>query len=272
MTGNKLYVYSIVPAGDYQPQITGIDSAPLHIVGNETGPRAVVHSHEGGPYDGPDEDVKRWVLQHSDVVEEGWVTAGAVLPMSFNVIVQSDEDQGASAEEQLKSWLATSEKTLTGRLNSLAGKSELRVEISLNRSQLAAEDPNIRQLQEELQSRPAGVQRLLQKRLEKISKETADTAADHAYPGYRTRMAAHCVEIQEYRHPSRQQDLVPVLSASCLVEAERTHDLGVELSAIKDENPAATIRFLGPWPPYSFVETLESEEGLKASFEERNHV
>ncbi|WP_129662225.1 GvpL/GvpF family gas vesicle protein [Rothia uropygialis] len=262
MTDNKLYVYSIVPDGDYQPQTTGIDDAPLHIVGNETGPRAVVHSHEGGPYDGPDEDVKRWVLQHSDVVEEGWEAAGAVLPMSFNVIVQSDDDHGASAEEQLKSWLATSEKTLTGRLSSLAGKSELRVEISLNRSQVAAEDPNIGQLQTELQSRPAGVQRLLQKRLEKISKETADMAADQAYPGYRARVAAHCVQIQEYRHPSRQQDLVPVLSASCLVEEERKHDLGVELSAIKNENSAVTIRFLGPWPPYSFVESIESDEGL----------
>ena len=39
--------------------------------------------------------------------------------------------------------------------------------------------------------------------------------------------------------------------------------LGAELARIQAEQPAARIRFLGPWPPYSFAE-VPVPEGLPA--------
>ncbi len=30
--------------------------------------------------------------------------------------------------------------------------------------------------------------------------------------------------------------------------------MGAVLAAVRDEQPAARIRFLGPWPPYSFAD------------------
>lgn len=264
MNDSRLYVYAVVPAGTYQPRTTGIDGARLHIVGAEGGPRAVVHTHTEGPYDGPDEDVKRWILEHSDVVEDGWDAAGAVLPVSFNVIVRPDADSGSSAAEQLQSWLRGSGEQLNRRLGELAGKSELRVEISLDREQFMAQSPEAARLKEEMASRPAGVRRLLEKRLEKTEKEQTDKAADQLYPDYRARIATHCVEIQEYRRASREAGLVPVLTASCLVESSASVALGSELSAIRADQPAARIRFLGPWPPYSFADMSDNEDAMRS--------
>lgn len=262
---SKLYVYAVVSASDYRPTTTGIDGSPLHLVGDPSGPQAVVHTHSGGPYDGPDEDVKRWVLQHSEVIEDGWQGVGTVLPVSFNVIVRPDLDSGLSARSQLEGWLAGSRSVLTKRLDELDGASELRVEISLERSAFVETSDEIRSIKSDMVDRPAGVRRLLEKRLEKIEKELTDRAADDLYPAVRTRIAAQCLEIEEYRTPAREAGQTPVLMASCLVTEPGIQRLGAELTAIQNEQPAITIRFLGPWPPYSFADMSESFAEMSGS-------
>ncbi|WP_146340842.1 GvpL/GvpF family gas vesicle protein [Nesterenkonia sp. NBAIMH1] len=247
-----LYIYALVPAGSPPPEGAGIDGADLHIVSAPSGVAAVVHTHDAAPYEGPDDDVKRWVLQHSDVVEACWSSAASVLPVSFNVIVRPDEDGGATADDQLQAWLNSAGDELRTRLDELEGSSELRVEISLDPDEFAQDDPSVAQLREEMESRPAGVRRLLEKRLEKLQKQLTDQAADRLYPDYRQRIAQHSSELQEYTSAQHAKGLVRVLSAACLLRADRIEDLGAELSAIQDEAPGTRIRFLGPWPPYSF--------------------
>lgn len=263
VAGPKLYVYAVVPAGGYEPMTTGIDGSPLHLVGAAQGPRAVVHTHGGGPYDGPDEDVKRWILQHSEVIEDGWQRAGTVLPVSFNVIVRPDLDSGASATTQLEGWLADSRASLSKRLAELEGTSELRVEISLDRSAFVDSSEEIRSIKDDMADRPAGVRRLLEKRLEKTEKELADRAADDLYPAVRARVAQQCLDIEEYRTPARETGRTPILMASCLVTEPGIQNLGAELTAIQNEQPAIAIRFLGPWPPYSFADMSGSETQLQ---------
>lgn len=255
---SKLYVYAIVSAGGYAPTVTGIDGSPLHVVGDVEGPRAVVHTHSGGPYDGPDEDVKRWILEHSEVIEDGWKGARSVLPVSFNVIVRPDVDSGASATAQLEGWLEGTKSALSKRLDELRGTSELRVEISLDRSTFVDSNDEIRGMKSDMADRPAGVRRLLEKRLEKTEKELADRTADDLYPAMRARIAEQCVDIEEYRTPPRETGQTPILMASCLVTDPGIQNLGAELTAIQNEQPAITIRFLGPWPPYSFADMSDS--------------
>lgn len=262
---STLYVYAVVPSGDYQPSVTGIAGAPLHVIGSPAGPRAVVHTHTAGPYDGPDDQVKEWILQHSDVVEDGWQATGSVLPVSFNVIVRADAETGASATAQLEAWLATSADALNARLRELDGASELRVEIALERSTFVANSDEVKQIKEDMADRPAGVRRLLTKRLEKTEKELADQAADQLYPDFRARIASRSVEIEEYRKPVREAGQVPVLTASCLVGKSGIEPLGAELTAIQNEHPGLVIRFLGPWPPYSFADMAGNEAAMKNS-------
>lgn len=284
---SRLYVYAIIPSGDYVPRVSGIDGASLSVIGSRdagvdasagvasgdpaagtsSGPRAIVHVHTAGPYDGPDDDVKRWILQHSDVVEDGWAGAGSVLPVSFNVIVRPGEGDGATAKRQLEGWLTSAGDQLNSRLEELAGTSELRVEIALDRSAFVEDSEEIRELKQDMAGRPAGVRRLYEKRLEKTEKELTDRAADQLYPSVRARVAGHCLEIEEYRKPAREPGLVPVLTAACLVQQDKIRLLGAELSAIREELLAADIRFLGPWPPYSFADMSGNEQAMTGSEE-----
>lgn len=263
LEAEKLYVYAVVPAGEYRPTSVGIDSSPLHAVGRPEGPRAVVHTHRAGPYDGPDEDVKRWILQHSEVIEDAWQGAGSVLPVSFNVIVRADVETGATAEVQLEEWLEGESASLLKRLEDLDGTSELRVEVSLDRGLYLEDHAEIRSIRAEMADRPAGVRRLLEKRLEKTEKEIADQAADELYPTIRARIARQCLEIEEYRTPSSESDRTPILTTACLVTTPGIQGLGAELTAIQNELPAAAIRFLGPWPPYSFSDMSTNEQLLQ---------
>ncbi|GAA1933316.1 gas vesicle protein GvpL [Brevibacterium antiquum] len=255
---SRLYVYAIVSAESYAPTTTGIDGSALHMVGDANGPRAVVHTHSGGPYDGPDDDVKRWILEHSEVIEDGWKGAGSVLPVSFNVIVRPDIDSGASATAQLERWLQATSSSLSERLEELGGTSELRVEIALDRSAFLDGNEEIRSIRTDMAERPAGVRRLLEKRLEKTEKELADRAADDLYPAVRARIAEQCLAIEEYRTPARNAGQTPILTASCLVTEPGIQNLGAELTAIQNELPDTEIRFLGPWPPYSFADMSDS--------------
>jgi hypothetical protein len=44
-----------------------------------------------------------------------------------------------------------------------------------------------------------------------------------------------------------------VLSTALLVDEPAVEHVGRELAALTEEEPALKVRFLGPWPPYSFA-------------------
>ncbi|MGV9915200.1 GvpL/GvpF family gas vesicle protein [Streptomyces tendae] len=53
----------------------------------------------------------------------------------------------------------------------------------------------------------------------------------------------------------RTSDETHVLSAALLVRHEDVDAVGTVLSQTRAEQPACRVRFLGPWPPYSFADT-----------------
>ncbi|MCG2622758.1 GvpL/GvpF family gas vesicle protein [Arthrobacter sp. I2-34] len=255
-----LYVYAVIPGS--LPALalgTGIDDVPLKLVAAGGGPAAVVHEHRRAPYSGADDDVQRWILEHSNVVERCWEQAGTVLPMSFNVIVAPGDGMPASA--RLAQWLAASGPALAGRLDALRERVELRVEISLDQQLAAGDDPEVAALREEMQHRPAGVQRLLRKRLDGMERGIAERLAGRLYPQYRRRLATLSEDLAENRHAHQPPASVSVLNIALLVPRSAVTAIGGELSAIAAEEQAAQIRFLGPWPPYSFADVPELNPG-----------
>ncbi|MFI2102037.1 GvpL/GvpF family gas vesicle protein [Isoptericola sp. NPDC019693] len=245
-----LYVYAVA-RGAPDELGAGIDGAPLERV-TVQGLTAVVHRHDATPYSGPDDDVRRWVVEHSDVVDRLWQAAGAVLPMSFNVIVAGTTAD--PARDRLEAWLGEHAERLDARLAQLAGRGELQVEIGIDQHEAAAGDARVGALRDELESRPPGVRRLLTKRVEQLEREVTDALADELYPALRRRLAATAEEVTETRRAHPPAGVVPVLAVALLVPSDGVERVGVELARVRDEEPAARIRFVGPWPPYSFAD------------------
>ncbi|MFC8598767.1 GvpL/GvpF family gas vesicle protein [Isoptericola sp. NPDC057191] len=245
-----LYLYAVTP--DAPDDLgTGVDGAPLDRV-TAHGLTAVVHRRSSGPYSGPDDHVRRWVVEHSDVVDRLWQATGAVLPMSFNVIVAGTAQE--PAQQRLESWLADHAQPLRARLDELTGRAELQVEIGLDQQAAAAGAPDADALRTEMAERPPGVRRLLTKRLEQVERDAAGALADELYPDLRRRLARTAEDITENRRTHPEPGVVPVLGVALLVPLVDVDRVGQELARIQEEVPAARIRYLGPWPPYSFAD------------------
>lgn len=253
-----LYVYAII----HEDTVTladlpqGIDGAALQFV-SSAGLTAIVHESETQPYQGPDSQVKRWVLEHSQVVDGAWQAAGTVLPMTFNVIVAPEHETARTAYKRLGQWLTTSADMIRAHLDKLRDHVELRVDISLDEETVTAAHQDILELRQGLEHRPAGVQRLHHKRIEERTRQIAERIADQLYPGFRQRLTALAEDMVESTRSGRSPGSVSVLTASLLVHQDNTHAVGLALADIQDTQPGAHIRYLGPWPPYSFADVPE---------------
>ncbi|GAA2441985.1 GvpL/GvpF family gas vesicle protein [Streptomyces macrosporus] len=258
MTERALYVYAVVP---HRPAaaagVTGVDGRPLRLLeAPGTGVAALVHDADPAPYQGTDEEVRRRVAEQDAAVVAVWERTGTALPMTFNVLVAPDTSAGAprSAEERLREWLASRADGLRSRLDALADRAELRVEITVDRAEAARDDERARSLEAEMADRSPGLRRLLARQLEQIRRESSERLADALYADVRHRLLAVAEDLRERSRSVRDADESNVLSAALLVRKPDIEAVGAVLAAVRDEQPAARIRFLGPWPPYSFAD------------------
>lgn len=245
------YVYAVAPAAITSVDLgRGIDGQPVETVA-AAGLAAVVHRHGPEPYTAEDGDVERRVLEHADLVDRVW-RAGPVLPVSFNVIVAPVDAE--AADRRAQAWLERHARELGERLEALRDRAELHVDIALDTQAVAEGDAAANAEREELAERTAGVRRLLARRRRHQDKDLADRRADELYPELRRRLAATTEDLVERAAPRTDQDTVSVLATAVLVPADQVSTVGAVLSAVRDEHPAARIRFSGPWPPYSFAD------------------
>lgn len=255
-TGEALYLYGVVSGA--VPELAlgaiGLDNNEVVAVSETTvGLTVLAHAAPARPYQGPEPDVRRWVLEHTRVVERAWDDLGTVLPMTFNVLVSGAD--GESAETRVRQWLRRAGPALSTRLAAVHGRAELWVEIELDPSAVDL-GPELRRQREELAQNAPGLRRLLGKRLEQRQRHGASQLADILYPEYRRRILSIAEEVAERRtrHTSAETAGVSVLSVAVLVPRSQVDALGAELSAIQQEQPGVRVQFLGPWPPYSFSE------------------
>jgi hypothetical protein len=246
-----LYVYALTrPGWPAHALGTGIDDASLFPV-TVGAVSAVVHEHPGAPYSGNDETLRRRVLQHNDLVERLWSRDRAVLPMTFDVIVSGTEDE--TARQRLEAWLRAIETPASEGLDRVDGRVELHVDLALDRREAAAADADVLALRQRIRDESPGIARLLRKRLDGLERDAADALADRIYPELRARLAACSADIVENLRATPGDGEVLVLSAALLVDEGAVDDVGRVLAAVQAEEPAMRVRFLGPWPPYSFA-------------------
>lgn len=249
---SALYVYAIVPADENAPSgAAGIDGEPLRAV-TEAGLSAIVHDVPSSePYRGSEDQMRAWVAAHARVVEKAWERSGTVLPVTFDVLVSAAD--GVGAGERLRAWLRSEAAMLHEKLSELRGMAELKVEIAVDPARLPAQE-TIEAQRSKLQSRSAGAQRLLERKIAQLEGERAERHAAAIYSEVRRRLASVVQDLVERRRYCPEGSLVPVVCAALLVTRGGVEDVGRVLAEVRDEHPELRIRFLGPWPPYSFAD------------------
>jgi hypothetical protein len=253
LSGQALYVYGLLAERDLpaEPSGEGIDGAPLLFLrAEECGLAALVHEAAPEPYQGPDDDVRRWIRAHDEAVEQARRAAGAVLPMTFNVLVSPGED--GDAVTRLRGWLAEHRRELHERLDRVRGRAEYRVEITLDTASVET-GPEAAEIEERMRRSSPGLQRLLNKQLDSRRRAAADAVADRLHAEARRRLGAIADDIADRRVAVRVPGHLEVLSIALLVRESDEGELGLILAELQESHPAARVRFLGPWPPYSFT-------------------
>ncbi|NED20500.1 gvpL 2, partial [Streptomyces sp. SID9913] len=70
----------------------------------------------------------------------------------------------------------------------------------------------------------------------------------------RHRLLSLAEDLRDRGPTRRADDETAVLSAALLVRREDIDAVGAVLSDLGARQPAVRIRFLGPWPPFSFTD------------------
>ncbi|TDB98537.1 GvpL/GvpF family gas vesicle protein [Actinomadura sp. 7K534] len=254
MSGEALYVYALLadPGDGAEPPGEGLDGAPLRLVrAADCGLAALVHEAPARPYQGPDDDVRRWIRTHDEAVEGMRRAAGGVLPMTFNVLVAPGDD--GDAEARLRAWLRANRDDLHDRLGRLRGRAEYRVEITLDSAAVPTDDGSVQEIEERMRDASPGLRRLLSKQLDAQRRAAADVLADQLHADARRQLSTIAEDLADRRRATRNPGETEVLSLALLVHDDDVENLGFILSELQETHPAVQVRFLGPWPPYSFT-------------------
>jgi len=249
------YLYCIAEAGErVSLGRVGIDGSEVYTIPNRD-ICAVVHDCQTQPYQSDDQQVvKTWVVTHQKVVEAAWERWGTVLPLSFDTIIRGEA--GDSAEWNVRDWLEQEYEELRSKMERVRGKAEYGVQVFWNpklvAQNLTETSPEIRELEEEIRAKPRGLAYMYRQRLENLIKREMETKADECFKDFFSRIRKHADDIRVEKTKKAEDELQMIMNLSCLVYKDRYIELGEELDKI-DRMEGVSVRFTGPWPPYSFV-------------------
>jgi len=220
---------------------------------------AVVHRCEAKPYRTTDaEKAKEWILAHQYIVDCAAKTFGTVIPLTFDTIFKGND-------ETVRVWLREKHQPLKDMLMELEDRDEYVVQLFLEKGALEKEterDEEIQKLRRQVEGASKGMAYLLEKRLEQRLEDKKRAIVEAYCKTYFDQIKGITDRVKTSLKgcgvPEGWKDKEIVLNLSCLVHRARVPELGNLLGGINAEEKFA-VRFSGPWPPYSFVERLESE-------------
>jgi len=249
------YVYCVADTGEeVSLGKIGIEGQEVHTIPHKD-ICAVVHDCLVQPYQSDDQEVvKTWAMTHQKVVETAWERWGTVLPLSFDTIIRGEAEE--SAEQNVKDWLGQQYQELKRRIEKVSGKTEYGVQVfwepKVIAQSLTSTSPEIRRLDEEIKTKPKGLAYMYRQRLENLMKHEMETQADECFKDFYGRIRKYTDDVRVEKTKKAESDLQMILNLTCLVFKDKYTELGEELDKI-NRMKGFTVRFTGPWPPYSFV-------------------
>jgi len=210
---------------------------------------AVVHQSSPIPYNSTDQElVKSWVVSHEEVVERAWEKFGTVVPFSFNTIVKGGE---TSVEE----WLSSNYERLRGMLDRLRNKEEYGLQILLDSrvlADLASKDEYVKKLRAEIAEKPQGSAYFYRRKLEEALRNNTESLAKSLFRESYSMIRACVDDIRVGKVKESNGDKIMIANLSLLAVREHVDRVKSALTEL-NKREGLSIRFTGPWPPYSFT-------------------
>lgn len=211
---------------------------------------AVVHNCEARAYYSEDEDcVIKWIITHQQVIDEAWKRFETVLPITFNTIIK-----GNTADVQ--AWLKQEYESLCKKIRRLRGRAEYGIQvfwdINTITGTLMDRDTGLKGLQKEMQSNTDGAAYMYKQRFEKRLKAEIEAEAEMRFKKLYEQIKTHVEDIFVEKIKRKEGNTQMIMNLSCLAPKNRGGYIGEEIEKINSIN-GLSVRFTGPWPPYSFV-------------------
>ncbi len=201
------------------------------------------------------QELEIMVREHNDVI--GAVhRQRTILPSKFGCVYMQ--------EAHLKQALRQQQASLLDQLQRLEDCDEWGIHIyaepSLVRERLARNDPRVRRLENELATATPGKAYLLKRQLANLLAEvTGQSLAGLAHEAL-DEIGRHAVDTSVGAQPRQTAKLdqeVEILRASFLVRRPESESFFAALHTFAEANEGLRCEYSGPWPLYSFVESLE---------------
>ena len=263
MTQHALYVYAIGRAGHELPdQVEAVDgSSTLAAIGAD-GLAAFYTAVDAAEFSQPVIDARskdvEWLgrigYRHQSVMS-ALMRSGTVIPLRAFTLFAS--------ETTLRNHLRSERERFSRILERLDGKEEwtLRIEFDPKRwsDALVRRVDRLRDLARQVDEAAAGKAFLLRKKLDEEKKRASREAEQQVVAEVEQAVmrTLECDTVAE----SRQERSGGFPQINVLIE----RDEGTRLAALRDEltqryeKDGITVALTGPWPPYTFVETMNEE-------------
>jgi len=253
---NGRYLYCIVKGSErVELGNIGIENSDVYAI-PYNGLSAIVHDCHAEPYRSENKEiVKDWVVAHQKVVDAAWKRFGTVLPIGFDTIIRGRD--GANSEENMRDWLKEDYENLNAKLKNIKGKAEYCVQIfwdsEVMAQKFAEESVEIKKLSEEIKSKPRGLAYMYRQKLEGILKKEMVNKADQYFKEFYDKIKPCVDDLRvEKTKKTEAENKQMFINLSCLITEDGSRELGDELEKI-DTMDGFSVRYTGPWPPYSFV-------------------
>jgi hypothetical protein len=217
---------------------------------------AIVHNCPPEPYQSNDDGiVKSWVRVHQSVLDKAKEQFGTVIPLGFDVILQPQNDT-TSPNQVVKDWLREDYERLCTVMEKIKDKDEYGVQISYDPKTMgeliAKQSEEVKKIKEEMATKSPGMAYMYKQKLEKAVKAEMERLADGWFKDFYHKIKGHTEDIMVEKTKKLEKDKVMLLNLSCLVAKGKVDGLGEELEKINNLE-GFSVRFTGPWSPYSFV-------------------
>jgi len=217
---------------------------------------AVVHNCPSEPYQSENEEIVRsWVVTHQKVVDAAWERFGIVIPIGFDAIIQGNAV--ADPEENMRNWLKEDYENLKAKIERIRGRAEYGVQVfwdfKIIAQKITEKIVEIKKLNEEIKSKPIGLAYMYRQKLGNLLKKEMEKQADLKFKELYERIKPCVKDLRvEKTRKTGDENKQMLMNLSCLISKEGSKRLGEELEKI-EALEGFSVRYTGPWPPYSFV-------------------